>query len=128
MKLLYLVAGAGGMYCGACLHSNTLAVAMRKAGEDALLAPAYTPVLTDEEQAPTGRMTFGGLNVYLQQKWSLFRRTPWLLDRLLDQPWLLAWLGKVSSSRRPEKLGALTVSMLRGEQGRQHKELEKLLD
>lgn len=127
MKVVYLVAGAGGMYCGACLHSNALAVAVQKAGEEVLVGPAYTPILTEEEPAPSGRMVFGGINVYLQEKWSLFRRTPWLLDRLLDRPGLVKWLGKFSSSRRPETLGALTVSMLRGEHGRQAKELDKML-
>lgn len=127
MKILYLVAGAGGMYCGACLHSNALAVAVQKAGEEVLVGPAYTPILTDDEPAPSGRTVFGGINVYLQEKWSLFRRTPWFLDWLLDRPGLLKWLGKLSSSRRPEMLGALTVSMLRGEQGRQAKELDKML-
>lgn len=127
MKVLYLVAGAGGMYCGACLHSNALAVAVQKGGEEVLVGPAYTPILTDEEPAPRGRLVFGGINVYLQEKWWLFRRTPWLFDRLLDWPGLVKWLGKLSSSRRPETLGALTVSMLRGEQGRQGKELDKML-
>jgi hypothetical protein len=28
MKIVYLAAGAGGMYCGACLHANTLAAAL----------------------------------------------------------------------------------------------------
>ncbi len=127
MKIVYLVAGAGGMYCGACLHSNTLAVAVHKAGEEVLVGPAYTPILTDEEPAPSGRTVFGGINVYLQHKWPLFRHTPWLLDRLLDRPGLLKWVGKLASSRQPEGLGELTVSMLRGEQGRQRKELDKLL-
>jgi len=127
MKIVYLIAGAGGMYCGACLHGNALAAAVHKAGHNVLMAPAYTPVLTDEEAAPTGGLFFGGINVYLQQKWSLFRRTPWLIDRLLDRPGLLRWVGKLGSSTRPEQLGELAVSMLRGEEGRQRKELDKLL-
>lgn len=127
MKIVYLVAGAGGMYCGACLHGNTLAAAVHQAGHEVLVAPAYTPVLTDEEAAPAGKIFFGGINVYLQQKWSLFRRMPWRIDRLLDQPGLLRWIGKFGPSTRPEELGALAVSMLRGQEGRQRKELDKLL-
>lgn len=127
MRIVYLATGAGGMYCGTCLHSNTLAAALCKAGEDAILVPAYTPIRTDEENVSAGRVVFSALDVYLQQKSGLFRHTPWFLDRLLDRPTLLGWLGKHSSTTRPEALGELTVSMLQGEEGRQRKELEKLL-
>ncbi|MGO8749675.1 MAG: glycosyltransferase family 4 protein [Thermoguttaceae bacterium] len=127
MKILLLTAGAGGMYCGQCLHGNTLAVALCRAGADALLVPAYTPLRTDEDNVSLDRVVFGGINVYLQEKSALFRHTPWLLDRLLDRPSLLRWLGKRSSSTRPEGLGPLLVSMLQGEEGRQRKELKKLL-
>jgi glycosyltransferase involved in cell wall biosynthesis len=128
MRILYLASGAGDMYCGSCLQGNTLAAAVRKAGEDAILAPLYTPLRTDEDNQSIDRMAFGGLNVYLQQRSALFRHTPWFLDRLLDRPGLLRWLGRRGTAVRPEALGALTVSMLRGEEGRQRKELDKLID
>jgi glycosyltransferase involved in cell wall biosynthesis len=128
MRILYLASGAGDMYCGSCLQGNTLAAAVRKAGQDAILAPLYTPLRTDEDNQSVDRMAYGGLNVYLQQRSALFRHTPWLLDRLLDRPWLLRWLGRQSRAVRPDALGALTVSMLRGEEGRQGKELDKLID
>ena len=115
------------MYCGSCLHGNTLAAALHRAGAEVLLTPLYTPLRTDEENVAIPRIAFGGINVYLQQRWGLFRHTPWFLDRLLDRPGLLRWATRGSASVRPEHLGALAVSMLRGEDGRQRKELEKLL-
>jgi len=115
------------MYCGSCLHGNTLATALRAAGHDSLLAPMYTPLRTDEDNVSIARVAFGGINVYLQQHSALFRHTPWLFDRLLDAPALLRFVTRRSSSVRPEHLGALTVSMLEGEDGRQRKELEKLV-
>jgi glycosyltransferase involved in cell wall biosynthesis len=127
MRIALLTAGAGGMYCGQCLQGNTLAAALARLGADALLVPAHTPIRTDEENVSLDRVVFGGLNVYLQEKSALFRRTPWFLDRVFDQPWLLQWLGRKSASTSPEQLGALTVSVLRGEEGRQRKELEKLI-
>jgi len=127
MRIVSIVAGAGGMYCGACLHAGALAAALRRAGEDALLVPAYTPVRVEEEGLSAERVVFGGLNVYLQEKSALARHTPWFLDRLLDHPALLRWLGRRGGSTRPEGLGPLCVSMLLGEEGRQRKELEKLL-
>jgi len=127
MKIVYLAAGAGAMYCGSCLHGNTLAAALCAAGQDCLLAPLYTPLRTDEESVSLDRVAFGGVNVYLQQRWALFRHTPWALDRLLDQPKLLRWATRRSAAVRPERLGPLSVSMLEGEHGRQRKEVEKLV-
>lgn len=126
MRIVHLLAGAGGMYCGSCMQGNTLAAALNEAGEDVLLVPVYTLLRTDEDDVSAGRVVFGGVNVYLQQHSALFRHTPWFLDRLLDSPTLLRWLSKRALSTRPEKLGPLTVSMLRGEEGRQRKEVEKL--
>ncbi len=127
MKIVYISAGAGGMYCGSCLHDNTLAAALLQTGQDLILVPIYTPLRTDEANVSQRRLFYGGINVYLQQKSALFRHTPWFLDRLLDVPSLIAWLSRRSSMTHAEQLGALTVSMLRGEHGNQRKELEKLV-
>ena len=128
MRIVQLVAGAAGMYCGSCIHGNTLSTALRAAGEDVVLVPVYTPLRTDEKSQSIGRVAFGALNVYLQQKSSLFRHTPAFVDRLLDRPGLLRWIGGKGGQAAPETLGSLTVSMLRGEEGRQCKELDKLID
>ncbi len=130
MRIVSIVAGAGGMYCGACLHSSTLVAALRRAGEDAILVPAYTPVRmeVEDEALASRKIVFGGLNVYLQQKLALARHAPGFMDRLLDHPGLLRWLGRFGGSTRPERLGPLCVSMLQGEEGRQRRELSKLID
>jgi len=127
MRIAYITAGAAGMYCGSCLHDNTLATALIELGEDILLIPTYTPVRTDEKNVSIDRIFFGGINVYLQQKSAIFRHTPWWLDRLLDRPDLLESLSRRAVSVDPKRLGDLTVSMLRGEAGNQRKELEKLV-
>ncbi|HEX4412333.1 MAG TPA: glycosyltransferase family 4 protein [Lacipirellulaceae bacterium] len=127
MRIAYITAGAAGMYCGSCLHDNTLAAALLALGEDVLLVPTYTPLRTDEQDVSIGRVFFGGINVYLQEKVPLFRHTPWWFDRLLDNPALLERLSKRASSVDPTQLGGMTVSMLRGEAGNQRKEVEKLV-
>lgn len=128
MKIAYLAAGAAGRYCGTCLHDNTLAAALTKRGVEILLVPTYTPLRTDEESVSLPRVFFGGVNVYLQQKSALFRHTPWFFDSLFDSPRLLDWLSRRSSGMDVAKLGALTVSTLEGRQGRQRKEVTKLLN
>ena len=126
MRVVHLVAGAGGMYCGSCLHGNTLTNALRSAGQDIVLIPAYTPLRIDEEGASIDRVVLGGVNVYLQQRSAFFRKIPWFFDNLLDHPRLLRWMGNRGISTKPEHLGPLTQSMIQGEEGRQRKEFLKL--
>src|SRR5436305_502858 len=127
MRIAYITAGAAGMYCGSCMHDNTLVAALIRQGHDALLIPTYTPIRTDEADVSQKRVFFGGINVYLQQKLALFRHTPWLLDRLLDAPRLLRWVSRFAVRTQAERLGDLTISMLRGEHGYQRKEVAKLV-
>ncbi len=128
MRIAYIAAGAAGMYCGSCLHDNTLAKALLARGEDVLLVPTYTPIRTDVQDVSLPRVFFGGINAYLQQLSPLFRHTPRWFDKLLDHPALLRLASKSGGNIDPAKLGGMTVSMLRGEQGNQRKELEKLAD
>ncbi|MEM6329694.1 MAG: glycosyltransferase family 4 protein, partial [Planctomycetota bacterium] len=132
MKIAYIAAGAAGMYCGSCLHDNTLARAMLDLGEDVILVPTYTPIRTDEQDVSHGRVFFGGVNAYLQQHVPLFRYTPRWLDKLVDPilngPAFLNLVSKRGASVDPAKLGGMTVSMLRGEEGHQAKEVDKLVD
>ncbi len=127
MKIAYIASGAAGMYCGMCLHDNTLAAALIRAGQEVLLIPTYTPLKTDETNVSQERVFFGGINVFLQQKSCVFRHTPWGLDRLLDTKPFMKLLSKQRGTVDPTKLGDLTVSMLLGENGKQRKELDKLL-
>jgi glycosyltransferase involved in cell wall biosynthesis len=127
MKIAYITAGAGHMYCGSCLRDNTLAAALREAGHDVQLIPTYTPTRTDEANVSQGRVFLGGINVFLQQHLALFRRTPWVLDRLLDAPALLRLATRWGVSVDPVQLGAMTVSMLHGPDGFQRKEIDKLV-
>jgi glycosyltransferase involved in cell wall biosynthesis len=127
MKIVYLAAGAAGMYCGSCLHDNTLASALLALGEDVLLVPTYTPLRTDEDDVSDSHLFFGGINVYLQQHTALFRHTPWFVDELLNRRGLIQWATRGGPSVDAGKLGDLTVSMLLGEHGRQRKEISKLV-
>ena len=127
MKILYVTAGAGGMYCGSCLRDNALAAELMSQGHDVVLLPVYTPTLTDETNVSSGKVLYGGVSVYLQQYVPLFRKTPWLLDRLWDSSLAIKAATRFSVSTDPSLLGELTLSMLQGEKGLHGKELLKLL-
>ncbi len=128
MRIAYLTAGAAGMYCGSCLHDNALVRALQKQGHDALLLPVYTPIRTDQEDVSSNLLFLGGLNIYLQQMSPVFRRLPKWADAFLNRPWLVRWAASRSSGRQPKSLGALTVSMLKGIEGHQRKEVERLCE
>jgi len=131
MKIIQITPGAGGdFYCDNCLRDNALAMELRRRGHDALMVPLYLPMAADGHDAPPAPpapIFFGGINVYLQQKSAIFRRTPRWLDRLLDSPRLLARVARRAGMTRPADLGEMTLSMLRGEEGRQVKELARLV-
>ena len=127
MRIAYIAAGAANMYCGSCIHDNALAAALIKKGHEVALIPTYTPLRTDEANVTLDQVFYGGINVYLEQKFSFFRHTPWLLDKLFNSRALLNLASRFSASTNAKDLGALTVSVLQGEEGRQKKELAKLI-
>jgi glycosyltransferase involved in cell wall biosynthesis len=126
MKIVYLTAGAAGMYCGSCMLDNALAKAMIKQGHDCLLVPLYTPIRTDEENVSIEKVFFGGVNVYLQQRLPLLKWLPRWLDAPLNNPALVKWLTRNTGKVPPKLLGKITVSMLDGFDGYQQKEANRL--
>jgi len=127
MKIACITAGAGRMYCGSCLRDNALAAALLDAGHEVLLIPTYTPTRTDENNVSMHRVFLGGINIYLQHHFAVFRRSPNFLDRLWDFRPLLKMVTRLGISVDPANLGSLTVSMLRGTKGLLKKEILKLV-
>ncbi len=128
MRILSFTGGAGNMYCGSCLRDNALAAALLARGHDLVLSPVYTPTRTDERNVSADHVFFGGISVFLEQHVPVFRYTPRALDRVWDSSWALRLASKRQIKVDPKSLGELTVSMLKGEQGFQAKEIGKLLD
>jgi len=108
------------------MHDNTLAAALGRLGVDIQLIPTYTPIRTDENDVSVDRVFFGGVNVFLQQRFSLFRCIPAWLDRILDRPRFIRWVTSRAIEIDPKELGGLTVSMLKGQHGFQRKEVRRL--
>ncbi len=126
MKILSFTAGAARMYCGSCLRDNTLAAELLQQGHEVRLQPLYTPTRTDEPNVSHRPVLLNGISVCLDQQAAFFRRPHNLLDRLWDAPWMLKLASRTSIAVDPHQLGAMTVSMLRGEQGFQLKEVQKM--
>lgn len=128
MRILQISPGAGAMYCGGCLRDNALVTALRHMGHDALMVPLYLPLTLDEQdQSANTPIFFGGINVYLEQQSAWYRRAPAWLHRLFGSRAILGWIGRRMAGTRAADLGDLTLSMLRGEEGNQVRELDELL-
>lgn len=130
MRIIHLAAGAGGMYCGACARDISLANGLIAQGGEVIILPLYTPLRVDSRLGvapPQSKIFLGGINSWLQQNISLFRKTPVWLDNLLDNPKLLLWASRFAVSVNAEELGPMTYSVLLGRKGFQCKEIDKLL-
>lgn len=129
LRIAQITPGAGKMYCGACLRDNALVTALRKLGHAATMSPLYLPLTLDEEdQSAGGPIFFSGINVFLEQQSPLFRKAPHWLRQALSSPTLLKWASGPAARTKPSTLGPMTISMLRGEEGNQAREVEDLLD
>jgi glycosyltransferase involved in cell wall biosynthesis len=128
LRIVQLTPGAGKMYCGACLRDNALVSALRRMGHAVVMAPMYLPLTLDEDDQSVGApIFFSGINVYLDQQSALFRKAPDWLHKLLAAPSLLRLASGTATNTRPEELGELTISMLRGEEGNQARELDDVI-
>ena len=117
------------MYCGNCFRDNALVAALREAGHEVTMIPLYLPFTLDEEnQAGDTPIFYNGVNVYLEQKSALYRAAPRWLHNIVGSDTMLGWAAKQVGKTRAEEVGDVTISMLRGEEGHQARELEELID
>jgi len=130
VRIAYIAAGAAGMYCGNCLRDHALAVAVNRLGDELVLIPTYTPLRTDlpqGEETLGRRLFFNGIRAYAAQKLAYFRKPRPILDRVLGSRLVVGLLSRLSGSTDPARLGDMTLSMLRGEDGHQRRELDELV-
>jgi glycosyltransferase involved in cell wall biosynthesis len=128
MTIIQITPGAGAMYCGLCIRDNALVAILRRMGHQVVMVPLYLPFTLDEADQSAGTpIFFSGINVYLEQKSALFRRAPKWFHNLFTSRSLLKWVAGKAARTRAEDLGDLTLSMLRGEEGRQARELDQLI-
>lgn len=117
MHIGFVTAGGAGMFCGSCMHDNTLARALLRSGEQVTLVPTYTPIRVDEEDVSQTRVLLGGLNIYLNAESRVWRWLPDWSKRWLDSPGIIRFATRFAVSADAQKLGRLTVALLEGEAG-----------
>ncbi len=129
MKIVNIVPGFGGtFYCGNCLRDSAYVKSLRVSGHEAITLPLYMPLssvdFTSDRELP---VFYGAVNVYLEQSSSIFRRMPEWLHRFFNSNVILKFAARMSSSTRAKGLEDITISMLKGSEGFQEKELEELI-
>lgn len=128
MKIVHIIPGSGGsFYCGNCLRDSKIIQSIRKLNSDAIVLPMYLPLFSNgkNQEVP---VFYGAISIYLKQLYPIFRRFPKCFDRLLDSKPMLKLAARMANSTRATGLEEMTVSMLMGEDGNQHKELERMID
>lgn len=129
MRIAHIIPGSGGkFYCQNCLRDLSLVQGLRAAGHESVIVPMYLPLLEGRRVDTPAPVFFGAVNVYLAQVCALFRHTPRWLDRWLDTRALLELIARKAAATRAKGLEKMTLSMLRGQEGNQAKELRRLLD
>ncbi len=130
MKVAWLTPGSGDrFFCQNCHRDFALARALGRKGVQVAIVPLYLPLdVRSLEGLTCAPLQFGALRVYLEQRCPpLARRCPWLL-RMLDRPALLRVAARRAGTASAANLADLTLSMLRGEDGRQAAELDRLIE
>lgn len=129
MKIALIIPGScPNFYCENCARDANLIQALRKFNNDPAIVPMYLPLISSgfSTKGDT-RVFFWAVNIYLKHKIPFLRRSLPGMDRILDSPFLLKYAAKKAGATRSSGLGEITIFMLRGEEGDQAGELEKLV-
>jgi len=129
MKIIHVIPGSGGsFYCGNCLRDSKYFEALRKMGHDAIKIPMYLPLFSDEHDINDVPVFYGAISIYLKQMFPVFEKAPKWFDSLLNSKPMLRMAASMAGSTRARGLEEMTISMLEGERGKQHEELERMTD
>ncbi len=128
MHVAIITAGGAGMFCGSCMHDNAWAKGLRAAGVEVSLIPMYTPIRVDEADQTSAPIFYGGINVFLSDRFSWWQRVPRSFTRWLDAPGLIRRATRGAVGNDAKLLGSMTLSMLRGEAGPHRQAGEELVE
>ena len=129
MKIVHIVPGSGGtFYCQNCMRDNELIKSLKTLGHEIYMVPMYLPISVDDHETEDDTPVFyGAINIYLKEKLPFYRHAPIWLEKIFDSQPLLKYAAKKSGSTRASGLEEMTISMLKGEEGRQATELDHLI-
>jgi glycosyltransferase involved in cell wall biosynthesis len=128
MRIIHIIPGSGGsFYCGNCLRDSKYVVALRKMGHEVVKIPMYLPLFAHESDSGIP-VFYGAISIYLKQLYPLFEKAPKWFDKLLNSKPMLKFAAGMAGSTQAKGLSEMTISMLKGEHGHQHEELDRMID
>lgn len=129
MRILAILPGSGGsFYCQNCLRDMALADALRQRGHDVTLMPLYLPATAQAPAPEDVPVFYGAVTLYLRHKYACLRRLPRAWFAPLDTWPVLRLAARFAGTTAAAGLEDLTLSMLRGPDGRQADELRRVAD
>ena len=125
MRILAILPGSGGsFYCQNCLRDTALAEALRQRGHDVTLLPLYLPATAHTPAPDEVPVFYGAVTLYLRHRFAFLRRLPRAWFAPLDCWPVLRLASRFAGTTSAAGLEDLTLSMLRGPDGRQADELQ----
>jgi len=129
MRIIHIIPGSGGsFYCGNCLRDSKYVKALRKMGHEVIKVPMYLPLFADEHDLTNTPVFYGAISIYLKQLYPVFDKAPRWFDSLLNTKPMLKLAAGMAGSTSANGLSEMTLSMLKGEHGHQHEELDRMID
>ena len=140
MKLLFITPGSGdNFYCENCMRDRDIVKALAGVGADVTFMPLYLPV--DLQRDGDSRLNesacgsvhesplfFGGVNAWLLQNVSFWKKVPGYFRHLMDSKYILKMAAKRAGMTDPTSLGDMTLSVLKGMDGQQRQQLAEMVD
>ena len=128
MKIAYLLPGSGGsFYCGNCTRDKALTKSLKDTGHDILMIPMYLPLSIDQCETDSP-IFYGAVNIYLEQISPILKKIPNWLKKFFDSEKVLRFAAKQSGSTKAEGHESMTISMLKGTEGKQSEDLDTLIN
>ncbi|MFC2158676.1 glycosyltransferase, partial [Acidobacteriota bacterium] len=130
MKVAFITPGFGGsFYCQNCFRDDELLTSLLLRKYDVRKVPMYLPSgIEGNSENSNSPVFYGAINLYLREKLPFYRKAPNWMEKIFDSKPMLNYAAKKSGSTRATGLEEMTLSMLRGEDGRQASELDHLID
>ena len=129
MKIVQIIPGSGGsFYCGNCLRDDKFYESLKRLGHEVIKIPMYLPLFADaHDESGEVPVFYGAVSLYLKQQFPFLRKLPKVFDRIMNSAPLLRIAAKQSGSTDAAGLEDMTISMLKGEEGNQSKELLEMV-
>jgi len=129
MKVVHIVPGsAGPFYCQNCLRDLSVCKALEKHGHEVTMLPLYLPATADATAPDDVPVFYSAVTLYLRHKYRWLHRLPRSWFKPLDSWPVLKLAARFAGSTSASGLEDLTLSMLRGMEGRQAEDLAMLAE